>query len=501
MNNGLILGLMHDSMTRGERLAGLFNPNVPKSVAVRRFMRMFYRKKPPCVVRLNDAIHSAVFAPSGSGKGVSFVIPHLLTCRDSMVVIDPKGENYERTADRRRKMGHQVVILDPFDVVGGRDTFNSLAEIDSASDSAPDEIRSVANAIVTRTGKEEEPFWTEAAEAEIALGIAFVVCFGDTDEKNLQSVRKVLSNGSARLAMIEACGKSDMWGGLLARWAGQSAQLQDKTLHSVMAHVHTFMRFLDTPPVMRSTITSSFDPSWLFSRKLTVFLCIPPNLLRSQAGLLRLWIGSLLRACVKNGSQEIRLVRFVLDESSSLGKLDCLCDAVDQYRGFGVRLLFIYQSLGQLKKCWPDGQDQTLLSNASQMFFAVNDLQTAEYVSNRLGEFTQVVASGGRSAGGSTSHQSGGGNNSSSQSWNTSDNWSQAARRLLKPEEVCALNQRECITFTPGRPPIWTWLIRYYEGIPSYRMGTLRVVVDTACIFLYALLMTVILTGTYILTP
>jgi type IV secretion system protein VirD4 len=36
-------------------------------------------------------------------------------------------------------------------------------------------------------------------------------------------------------------------------------------------------------------------------------------------------------------------------------------------------------------------------------------------------------------------------------------------RKLLKPEEVMALNSRTAITFTPGVPPICTTLVRYYE--------------------------------------
>ena len=67
-------------------------------------------------------------------------------------------------------------------------------------------------------------------------------------------------------------------------------------------------------------------------------------------------------------------VTFVLDEAASLGRMDALDDAVDKFRGFGVRLQFYYQSVSQLRKCFPDGQEQTLLSNVSQVFFGVNDL-------------------------------------------------------------------------------------------------------------------------------
>ncbi len=170
----------------------------------------------------------------------------------------------------------------------------------------------------------------------------------------------------------------------------------------------------------------------------------------------------MLRACVKGGLQEKNLVHFVLDEAASLGKMDVIDDAVDKYRGYGVRLQFYYQSVGQLKKCFPEGQDQTLLSNCSQIYFGCNDKDTAQYVSDRLGEETIIVTSGGTSK--STTYQgSVAGPPTQSRSFQRSDNWAQQARRLLKPEEVTALSPRSAITFTPGCPPLKTTLIRYYE--------------------------------------
>jgi type IV secretion system protein VirD4 len=217
---------------------------------------------------------------------------------------------------------------------------------------------------------------------------------------------------------------------------------------------------------------------------MTVYLILPPEHMRAQSALLRLWIGSLLRAVVRGGLQEKTGVHFVLDEAASLGHMEALDDAVDKYRGYGVRLQLYYQSLGQLKLCWPEGRDQTLLSNTTQVFFGVNDPQTAEYVSNRLGEETIIVESGGTGYG--TTQQSGQqGQGSQSYSTNTSHNWQQHGRKLLKPEEVTALNERVAITFTPCVPPIWTWLVRYYERDFCQRHGLspMKMAFDTACLF------------------
>ena len=190
---------------------------------------------------------------------------------------------------------------------------------------------------------------------------------------------------------------------------------------------------------------------------------------------------------VKGGLQETTKVHFVLDEAASLGHMDALDDAVDKFRGYGVRLQFYFQSLGQLAKLGKEGQDQTLLSNVTQVFFGVNDPQTAEYVSNRLGEETIIVESGGTSSSVSRSPSPQGGSNYS-YSTSTNDNWQQLGRKLLKPEEVTALSERVALTFAPGLPPICTRLVRYYEndfGLPQ-GLPPMKAAFHTACLFVTA---------------
>ena len=97
-------------------------------------------------------MHTAVFAPTGVGKGVSFVIPFLLSCPEAAVVVDFKGENARLTAEHRRQaFGHQIVMLDPFKLGSQTpDTFNPLEFIDKNSPTAIDECRDLAEALVIR---------------------------------------------------------------------------------------------------------------------------------------------------------------------------------------------------------------------------------------------------------------------------------------------------------------------------------------------------------------
>jgi len=132
-------------------------------------------------------------------------------------------------------------------------------------------------------------------------------------------------------------------------------------------------------------------------------------------------------------------------------------------RAYGIQLQLYYQNLAQLKQCFAEGQDSTVLANTTQVFFAVND-SSAEYVSQRLGEQTIMVESTSNSTGVSHQEPNGTQPGSSSHSRGISTNYNPTGRRLLKPEEIHRLSERIAITFVPGMAPICTYLQRYYEG-------------------------------------
>ncbi len=281
----------------------------------------------------------------------------------------------------------------------------------------------------------------------------------------------------------------------MARLGHQLTHFKDKELSSTLTTTNRFLRFLDTIAISDNTRRSSFDPADLLTGKMTVYLVLPPEHMRAQSPLLRLWIGSMLRAVVKAGLQDHTKVHFVLDEAAALGHMEALDDAVDKFRGYGIRLLFLYQSLGQLKLCWPDGRDQTLLSNVTQVYFGVNDQQTAEYVSNRLGDETILVRSWGSNS--TSSHQASPQGGNTSYSSGTNEGFQQHGRKLLQPSEVAALDPRVAITFTPGVPPIATWLVRYFEhDFGTERgLGLLKSAFDTACLLATVSILAVMVTA------
>ena len=70
--------------------------------------------------------HLLTIAPTGAGKAISAALPTLCEYPGQVIVNDPKGELYLRTAEKRRALGHRVVLLDPFHIIprARRDSFN-----------------------------------------------------------------------------------------------------------------------------------------------------------------------------------------------------------------------------------------------------------------------------------------------------------------------------------------------------------------------------------------
>jgi type IV secretion system protein VirD4 len=299
---------------------------------------------------------------------------------------------------------------------------------------------------------------------------ATVVEYGPPGRRSLQEVSAILASPPKLEMSKQLMKQSSAWGGMLARLGGKLEYFVDKEKGSVLTTVGRFLRFLDTPAMAASTQTSSFNPAKLKRGKMTIYIVLPPEQMKAGMGWLRLIVGSMIRAVVREGPDERRKVHFVLDESASLGVMDSVEDLVDKYRKYGCRAQFYFQSAGQLAKNWPKDQGQTLMSSASKIYFGVSDIQTAQVVSSMLGKETIIVegggsgTSGGNNTGWSRSSQGGSYSGGSNSGWNSNDSWQQAPRELLKPEEVLALPPRIALTFPGGGvPPVCTRLVRYFE--------------------------------------
>jgi len=153
-------------------------------------------------------------------------------------------------------------------------------------------------------------------------------------------------------------------------------------------------------------------------------------------------IGSFLNAIYNRNGEVVGRTLFLLDEVARLGYLRVLETARDAGRKYGITLALIFQSIGQMREAYGgrDASSKWFESASWISFAAINDPETAEYISKRCGDTTVEVDQTNRSSGmkGSSRSRS-----------------KQLTRRpLILPHEVLRMRGDEQIVFTAGNAPL-----------------------------------------------
>ena len=136
------------------------------------------------------------------------------------------------------------------------------------------------------------------------------------------------------------------------------------------------------------TATSTFDPRWLRTGRVTIYLVLPADKLETLPPLAAVDRRYLCGPSRGANHPRRNPVLFLLDEAAHLGKIRVLETAVTLMRGMGIRLWFFFQSINQLKERYGD-KAKTILDNIdTQQYFGVNSFEAAEEISKSIGDTT-----------------------------------------------------------------------------------------------------------------
>ncbi|ODS51159.1 MAG: Ti-type conjugative transfer system protein TraG [Agrobacterium sp. SCN 61-19] len=388
--------------------------------------------------------HGIVFAGSGGFKTTSVTIPTALKWGGGLVVLDPSSEVAPMVVDHRRKAGRNVIVLDPATPAIG---FNALDWIGRHGNTKEEDIVAVATWIMTdnaRTASARDDFFRASAMQLLTALIADVCLSGHTDEKD-QTLRRVRANLSEpepklreRLTRIYEQSESEFVKENVAVFVNMTPE----TFSGVYANAVKETHWLSYPNYAALVSGDSFSTDDLAGGEADLFIALDLKVLEAHPGLARVVIGSLLNAIYNSNGKVKGRTLFLLDEVARLGYLRILETARDAGRKYGITLTMIFQSIGQMREAY-GGRDATSkwFESASWISFAaINDPDTADYISKRCGDTTVEVDQTNRSMGmkGSSRSRS-----------------KQLSRRpLIMPHEVLRMRSDEQIVFTSGNPPL-----------------------------------------------
>ncbi len=364
------------------------------------------------LLRYSTDAHLLTVSPTGGGKTTGVIIPNLLDHQGSSFVIDIRGETVAKTADMKRLQGHHVVVLDPYDLTGGKwgkDSYNPLDRItNNARDlTSDDRIQRLAGALMyDPSGRmSNEPIWDNATKNLLIGLIAYCVRYLPSYKHSLLEILDILNYSPQELegflAQILYTIDND-------NEAAEDRQL--KSLIKTLTEGKTNTKITDNALIQAQTLMtwvgnrafkdiiepSTFSFSDFRKRKMTVYLVIPEEFIENCASWTRLMIESAIFSqedvFKKHGQSTSSLqqqdrVLFLLDELPAFGQLDVISKGMATLRGRGINLWLFVQNLAQLNEIYGEHKARMIIANASVLqLFRSNELEELEYFTKLISE-------------------------------------------------------------------------------------------------------------------
>lgn len=341
-----------------------------------------------------------VFAATGAGKGLGIVIPTLLDYPGSILVTDPKGENFAITAPYRRQIG-TVRVLNPSNLTDS-DRFNPLQMIRVDTDMEADDAKALAKLMVKPDSREAH--WDEKSVSLLTALILHTLRV-PPQLRNLAHVRTLSVGGpeTFRATLEEiAAGTSELAAEIAAGFLGQIPQRPASKageFESILSNVQKATEpWSAGSPAGKLSAESTFELSELTTRTTTLYLCVDEELLPVYDRWLRVMTGCVITQLTraKHTPRKGPKVLLLLDEVAVLGPLDSLQRQSGLLRAYCTPVL-IWQNLPQMRMVYGDAADAFMANATCRVFFGVNDNLTAEYASQMLGHTTTLSTSAGTS--------------------------------------------------------------------------------------------------------
>ena len=341
-------------------------------------------------IRSDEPAHILVVGPSRSGKGTGFVLPNGYLWQGSAVFFDPKRENFEALANHRRAMGNRVFMFSP----GSNDThrYNPLDFVRRDERMATDCLV-VASFVIP---EKADDTWAGAGRLLLSALIGYALASPlIAGAQHMRTVARMTTTGKDISSVLRAIVKTERQH--LPTWVvdsfNQYIALEPETRNSAVFNVNMAMSLWNNGLISAATETSDFDIRELRRKPMTIFIgCTIAELsiFRPLIRILFQQIHDLMMVRIP-GPDEPHQVLLMLDEFYHVGRMDSLISKITISAGYGFRMAIVMQDIAQLDELYGKNTRVTTVSGSQiKLFIQINDLETSEFVSEMLGETTQV---------------------------------------------------------------------------------------------------------------
>ena len=326
-------------------------------------------------------------APPGAGKGQAQIIPNLLTYRGPSIVLDIKGENYDLTHRWREQTVGPVFKFAPFSA--DSHSYNPLDFMEHKNpDKMWDDARLMASMLMVQSGKRD--FWDNRAEDILAAIIAHTKQSRPAHEQNMQSVLDDLYPTKTELEIFAGEMQNSPIRAL-RRSGNVLSTMPEKQREGIFDSARQHVEIWQSGRIEKITERTDWLPMdfWQPPWK-TLYISVPVGQVSTYASVLRVLIGQHIKGLIDSApsreereEQGIPPILLLLDEMPQLGYMEPIPYSIEVGRSAGLRTWMFAQSIGQLRKTYPDADG--LIEMCYVQCFMNPEFDTAKRLSERLG--------------------------------------------------------------------------------------------------------------------
>jgi type IV secretion system protein VirD4 len=461
---------------------------------------------------MNQTLSVMAFAPAGSGKSVSVIIPNILSCEnDSIIANDPKGELFTETSSVREMIGE--VFKFEWANYESSHKWNPI-DLDNIPTHPIERERTIGVVSSVLMGdidmSSENSFWTVSAEGLLFCILMFSIYKMELENKSssipyVYDFISTLANNPEPYNIMDL-DLNEQEDSLLQSLAGEQKALlshaffarkigfpenlyttlssfasQDtKTLANIKASIFPKLKIFSDGAVRINTSSNDFKMDWLRGKdgKPTTTYFVVPALEQDKYGIISALFVDLATRKLGSENQEslknARYVRFVLDEVAFMPPLQNIIRAPAIMRSYKVSYLYAFQDLAQIRDKWGIEKLKNLFTNtACKIILSQNSSDTVNELSNLIGKTTRKKANNHKSN--NKTHNT---NNLLNDMANSIDDmiYNRGTKTkdlegvdLLRPEEIGSLKMGEQILLVQNamNRPVFC-KTAYYKNVPRF---------------------------------
>lgn len=391
----------------------------------------------------------AIAGGPGSFKTQSYVLTNVINNTDtSIVVTDPKGEVYEKTAKIKEAQGYEVRVVN-FKHMSISDHYNPFGYVRKDLDAY-----TVANTIVAaKNDPKKKDIWYNTQLNLLKALILYARSEFPPHKRNMEGVLDFLQEFDPEATEYGESELDQKFGELDLKHPARRAyelgfkKSQEKTRASIIISLLTTIGDYVDDEVANFTSSNDFFFQDIGKKKIALYVLIP-TMDKTWEGLINLFFTQMFQELYLLGDQHgAKLpvpVSFILDEFPNLGKFDSFEAFLATCRGYRISVSTIFQNYTQMIDKYGKDNAESILGNCAIKICLGNiNNTTAQYFSDLIGKTTVKVDTGG--------HSSSKGKHGSSSS---SSNYSYMGRALMNADEIMTMDKNDSVVLITGFFPI-----------------------------------------------